>query len=270
MDASPITKPASGPVTIRRHALATRVWHWINALAIFILIGSGLGISNAHPRLYWGRYGANFDPAWATLPRFPAWITIPQNYNLAISRRWHLFFALVLVFGLLGYMIASLINRHFQRDLRLRAKDLSVGHLVADVRAHLQFKFHDEAHPGAYNPLQKLSYAGVVFIALPLVILTGLAMSPGMDAAWPWLLELFGGRQSARSIHFITMAAITAFVVVHLVLVILAGWRRELWSMISGRWRVEGTMADARAETPVGEAAAKDLSHGGRDTEAVR
>ncbi|SEK69643.1 Ni/Fe-hydrogenase, b-type cytochrome subunit [Sphingomonas palmae] len=254
MDASPITKPASGPVTIRRHALATRVWHWINALAIFILIGSGLGISNAHPRLYWGRYGANFDPAWATLPRFPAWVTIPQNYNLAISRRWHLFFALVLAFGLLGYMIASLANRHFQRDLRLRAKDLSPVHLAADVRAHLQFKFHDEAHPGAYNPLQKLSYAGVVFVALPLVILTGLAMSPGMDAAWPWLLELFGGRQSARSIHFITMAAITAFVVVHLVLVILAGWRRELWSMISGRWRVAAIErgvpddADARAE----------------------
>lgn len=97
---------------IHRHRLATRIWHWINAVAIFILIGSGLGISNAHPRLYWGRYGANFDHAWAQLPRFPAWLTIPANYNLAISRRWHLFFALVLGVSLLAFMIVSLLNRH--------------------------------------------------------------------------------------------------------------------------------------------------------------
>ena len=101
--------------TILRHALTTRIWHWVNAVSVFILLGSGLGISNAHPRLYWGRYGANFDHAWAQLPRFPAWITIPANYNLAISRRWHLFFALVFAFGLLAFMIVSLLNRHFAR-----------------------------------------------------------------------------------------------------------------------------------------------------------
>ncbi|PZQ63055.1 MAG: hypothetical protein DI544_02450 [Sphingomonas taxi] len=223
---------------IHRHRLATRIWHWVNAVAVFILIGSGLGISNAHPRLYWGRYGANFDPAWAQLPRFPAWLTIPANYNLAISRRWHLFFALVLAFSLLAYMIASLLNRHFQRDLHVRRRDVGAAHLAADVRAHLALRFHDPAAPGAYNALQKLSYVAIVFVALPLVILTGLALSPGMDAGWPWLLEILGGRQSARSLHFIAMAVIAAFTVVHLALVILAGWRNEVRAMLTGRWRV--------------------------------
>lgn len=223
-----------------RHRWPTRLWHWVNAIAIIILIGSGLGISNAHPRLYWGQYGANFDYAWASLPRFPAWLTIPASYNLAISRRWHLFFALVLAFGLLAYMIVSVVNRHFQRDLRFRRGDLTRTSLWADIRAHLDFRFHDPEHPGAYNVLQKLSYVGILFIALPLVILTGLAISPGMDAAWPWLLDLFGGRQSARSIHFLSMAAIALFTVVHLVLVILAGVGNELRSIVTGWWKVPG------------------------------
>jgi Ni/Fe-hydrogenase b-type cytochrome subunit len=224
--------------TVFRHRLATRLWHWLNALALVILLGSGLGISNAHPRLYWGRYGANFDHAWAELPRFPAWLTIPANYNLALSRRWHLFFALVLAFGLLAYMIASLLNRHFAKDLKFRRGELSPAHLAEDVRDHLAFRFHDADDPGRYNTLQKLSYVAVIFVLLPLVIFTGLALSPGMDAAWPWLLEVFGGRQSARSIHFLTMAALAGFTVVHLALVILAGVWNELRSMITGRWRV--------------------------------
>lgn len=230
--------PMPAPRLVYRHALATRLWHWVNAVAVFVLIGSGLGISNAHPRLYWGAYGANFDHAWAELPRFPAWLTIPMHYNLAISRRWHLFFALVLGFGLLAYMIASLLNRHFARDLRVRRGDVAPAHLLADARAHLAFRFHDPESPRDYNAFQKLSYVGIVFVALPLVIATGLALSPGMDAAWPWLLDLFGGRQSARSLHFIAMAGIALFTVVHLALVILAGFRGEVRSMVTGWWRV--------------------------------
>lgn len=225
---------------VHRHALPTRLWHWINAVAIFVLIGSGLGISNAHPRLYWGQYGANFDHSWWELPRFPAWLTIPANYNLAISRRWHLFFALVLAFSLLAYMVVSLLNRHFSRDLRVRRADLAPAHLAADARAHLDLRFHDPENPRAYNAFQKLSYVGIVFVALPLVILTGLALSPAMAAAWPWLLDLFGGRQSARSLHFLAMIAIAAFTVVHLALVILAGPVNEVRSMLTGKWRVPG------------------------------
>lgn len=224
--------------SIHRHALATRLWHWVNAVAVVILIGSGLMILNAHPRLYWGRYGANFDHAWLTFDRFPGWVTIPQTYNLALARNWHLSFALVLGFGLLAYMIASLLNRHFQRDLRIRRGELSRRHVVADIRAHLAFRFHDPDAPGDYNVLQKLSYVLVIFGLLPLVIATGIAMSPGLNAAFPWVLEILGGRQSARSIHFLAASGITLFVIVHLVLVILAGALNEVRSMITGRWRV--------------------------------
>lgn len=237
--------PPTSVVVIKRHRLATRVWHWVTVVTMFVMIGSGIGIFKAHPRLYWGRYGANFDTAWTTLDQWPSWIvtllnllTIPTSYNLAISRRWHLLFALVLAFALLGFMIVSLINRHFQRDLRVRAAELAPQTVAHDVREHLAFRFHDPKRPGAYNILQKLSYVATIFVLIPLMILTGLTMSPGMDAAWPWLLEVFGGRQSARSIHFIAATGLVVFIVVHIALVILAGAWNEVRSMITGRWAV--------------------------------
>ncbi|WP_404335268.1 cytochrome b/b6 domain-containing protein [Sphingomonas sp. MMS12-HWE2-04] len=220
---------------IYRHRLATRLWHWVSALCVLILIPSGLMIFNAHPRLYWGRYGANFDHAWLELPRFPGWLTLPSHYSLSGARHWHLFFALVLAFGLLAYMLISLANRHFARDLRIRPRELTLRALCTDFRAHLALRFHDPENPRAYNIFQKLSYAGVIFGLLPLLILTGLALSPGM---WPWLAEMFGGRQSARSLHFIAMAATSLFLLVHLTLVILAGPINEVRSMVTGWWRV--------------------------------
>jgi Ni/Fe-hydrogenase b-type cytochrome subunit len=226
------------PRRVRRHALATRIWHWANAVTVFVMIGSGLMIFNAHPRLYWGEYGANFDHAWLVLPRFPGWLTIPSYYSLAQGRNWHLSFALVLAFGLLAFMVASLVNRHFQRDLRVRSAELASRHLLADLKAHLAFRFHDPERPAAYNIFQKLSYVSVIFVALPLLILTGLALSPGMDATWPWLTQIFGGRQSARSLHFIAMVVLALFVVVHLALVILAGVVNEVRSMITGWWEL--------------------------------
>ena len=230
--------PSQGGTVFYRHRVATRLWHWINAITIFIMIGSGLTISNAHPHLYWGNYGANFDHPWLSLPRWPGWLTIPTGYNLALARRWHLLFALVLGFGLLAFMIASLINRHFQRDLRVRAGELAPRSLLHDLKEHLAFRFHDPANPAAFNIFQKLSYVLVIFILIPLMILTGLTLSPGMDAAWPWLLDIFGGRSSARSIHFIAAAGLAGFIIVHLVLVILAGPLNEVGSMITGRWKV--------------------------------
>jgi Ni/Fe-hydrogenase b-type cytochrome subunit len=220
-----------------RHPLPTRLWHWVNAVAVFVMIGSGLMISNAHPHLYWGVYGANFDRPWFNPPHFPGWLTIPSSYNLALGRRWHLLFALVLAFNLLLFMAASLLNRHFTRDLRVRAAELRPAHVWADVRAHLAFRFHDADDPGAFNLLQKLAYALALFVLLPLMIATGLALSPGWDAGAPWLLALFGGRASARSIHFVACWAVVGFVVVHLALVILAGPAREIAAMVTGRFR---------------------------------
>jgi len=219
---------------VYRHRLITRIWHWINALAVLVMIPSGLMIFNAHPRLYWGNYGANFDHAWLKLPQWPGWLTLPSTYDLAGARHWHLAFALVLAFSLLVYLPWSLLNRHLQRDLRIRRAELAPAHLAEDLEAHWQLRFHDPADPKAYNIFQKASYAGVLFLLLPLLIFTGLALAPGM---WPWLADVFGGRQSARSLHFIAMALLSLFVVVHLTLVILAGPVNEVRSMITGWWK---------------------------------
>lgn len=230
------------PTRLYKHRLPTRVWHWINAVTIFVMLGSGLMILNAHPMLYWGDYGANFDQPWFRVSwvfeggRVPGWLTIPSTYNLALARRWHFTFALILGFALLGFMVFSLLNRHFARDLRIRAAEVAPAHLWHDVKAHLALRFHDPANPGAFNVLQKIAYASILFGALPLIIFTGLAMSPGMVSAWPFLNEIFGGRQSARSIHFIAAMGIALFIIVHLTLVILAGPIREVRSMITGWW----------------------------------
>ena len=234
---------ASEP-TVYRHRLPTRLWHWVTAVSVIVLLGSGLMILNAHGQLYWGQYGANYDQPWFRVAwifeggRVPGWLTIPSTYNLALARRWHFLFALVLAFALLAFMVASLLNRHFQRDLRVRMKELGPAHLAAEVQAHAAMRFHDPENPRAYNGLQKLSYVAVIFVLLPLVIFTGLAMSPGMNAAWPWLVDLFGGRQSARSIHFIVAMLLAGFIIVHLALVILAGAWNEIRSMVTGWWKV--------------------------------
>jgi Ni/Fe-hydrogenase b-type cytochrome subunit len=227
-----------GGALVYRHALATRIWHWINAVAIFIMIMSGLGIFNAHPMLYWGQYGANLDTPWLKLDRFPGWLTIPGEYSLALSRHWHFAFAWVLAVSFLGYLILSLINRHLQKDIALSRSEVAPAHLWKDVKKHARLDFSESE--ARYNPLQKITYSLVLFVALPVVILTGLCMSPGFGGVAPWLTDVFGGRASARSIHFIAMAFISGFIVVHLILVILAGPINEIRSMITGKFRLSG------------------------------
>lgn len=223
---------------IKRHRLSTRLWHWVNVVAITTLFMSGLGIFNAHPRLYWGQYGANFDTPWLELSRFPGWITLPGSYSLAMSRQWHLAFALIFAFATLFYMVWSLINRHISRDLAFRRGELAPTHVWQDIKDHARLRFPKGEAALRYNVLQKASYIGVIFILIPGLILTGLTMSPGMNAALPWLTEIFGGRQSARSIHFILAFAIVAFFLVHILMVALAGPINEVRSMITGWYRV--------------------------------
>jgi Ni/Fe-hydrogenase b-type cytochrome subunit len=226
--------------TVYRHRLPTRIWHWVNAVTVFVMLMSGLMILNAHPRLYWGSYGANFDHAWAKFgPRpFPGWATIPSTYNLAAARIWHLAFAWVLVAGLSAFLLTSLWNRHVQRDLLPERDELAPRHIWNDISEHARLRFPTDEAALRYNILQKLSYGVVIFLLLPLLILTGLAMSPAMAAAWPWLLDLFVGRQSARSIHFLCAAAISLFILVHLAMVLLAGPINEVRAMITGRFRL--------------------------------
>ncbi len=217
---------------MKRHSLSTRLWHWVNLFALVILFMSGLNISNAHRHLYWGQKGFAARDAWLDVTRFPGWATIPDYYSLAMARQWHLLFAWVFALGLLLYMLASLVNRHFRKDIATGRRDWRWSSIRSDIAAHLRFDFdHGE---GKYNFLQKVAYSVVLFILLPAMILTGMAISPGTDAAFPFLLDLFGGRQSARSIHFLAAWGLFGFFVLHVVLVLLSGPIRQLRDMITG------------------------------------
>lgn len=268
---SSVAEPQPGEL-VKRHRISTRLWHWTNAVAIIVLLMSGLSIFNAHPRLYWGSYGANPDTPWLQISSegergylqigstkitttgvlgrwrepdgdistraFPHWSTIPGYYSLATGRLWHFFFAWIFVLSGLAYWAWSFGNRHVQRDLTPKRKELSLKHIWHDISEHARLRFPTGAAALNYNILQKLSYLIVLFVLLPMIVLTGFTMSPTMDAAWPWLLDIFGGRQSARSIHFIVAFLLVAFIVVHLIMVVLAGPFNEIRSMITGKFRL--------------------------------
>jgi thiosulfate reductase cytochrome b subunit len=238
-----VPEPKGGDL-VYRHRWPTRLWHWLNAITLAVMLMSGLMIFNAHPRLYWGHYGANPDPAWLDLEKvnggipFPGWITIPSTYSLADARLWHLAFAWALVLALLGYLIWSLASGHWRRNLAPRLGELAPGHLWHDIRQHARLRFPTGAAARSYNVLQKLAYGAVLVLLLPGIVLTGLAMSPAMDAAWPWLVDLTGGRQSARSLHFLCAGALVLFVLVHIAMVLLAGPVNEVRAMLTGRYRL--------------------------------
>lgn len=231
-----MTAPRPPPEVIRRHSLAVRLWHWINALCLLILLMSGLQIFNAYPRLHWGQFGAINDPAWLELREWPGWITLPGYPNLADGRRWHFFFAWLFVLNGILYFGWSLLSGHLKRDLAPDRSDWKgFWRSVAD---HIRLHHHRGEEAKKYNVLQKLSYLVVLFLLLPMMLLTGLTMSPGMNAALPFLLDIFGGRASARSLHFISACLIFLFFLVHIVQVVLAGPVNEVRSMITGRYVV--------------------------------
>lgn len=217
---------------MKRHALSTRLWHWLNLLCVTVLFMSGLTISNAHRRLYWGDWGFSAEQAWLIVPRFPEWMTIPGYYSLAVARDWHILMAWPFALGLLFMWLAMLANQHFAKDIATRRSEWRPSAIGSDIAAHLKLDF---AHAGGkYNFLQKLAYGLVLGVFLPMMVFTGIAISPGMGPTFGWLVELLGGRQSARSLHFIFAFAIAAFFVVHVVLVILVGPIRQLRDMITG------------------------------------
>ncbi|WP_119274483.1 cytochrome b/b6 domain-containing protein [Taklimakanibacter deserti] len=219
---------------IKRQKLATRVTHWTWAVCLFFLLLSGLQIFNAHPALYLGdQSGFTYENAILEIEGFPSWLIIPSTQDLATGRVVHFFFAWILVMTLALWLVASLFNRHLRKDLLPTARDAK--NLVPDIRDHLKLRF---IHAVRYSPLQKLAYGGVLFVLFPLIILTGLAMSPGMNAVMPWLPELFGGRQSARTVHFAVMVLLVLFFVVHMAMILLAGPFNELRSIVTGRYRL--------------------------------
>ena len=250
---------------VRRHALAVRLWHWLNAVAVIVMLMSGLMIFNAHPHLYWGRYGANFDRSWLDIVpghlriggwliptpgvlgvvppggrfvAFPPWATIPSHYDLAGARQWHIAFAWLLVVPGMLFWLWAAVGPHLRRDLLPRHAELAPRTLLHDIAQHARLRFPTGDAARRYNILQKLAYLLVLVVLLPGIVLTGLTMSPAMDAAWPWLLELFGGRQSARSIHFLCAMGLLAFLLVHVLMVLLAGPANELRAMLTGWYRL--------------------------------
>lgn len=267
--------PAAAPEVIRRHSLLVRLTHWTNVLALLVLLLSGLQIFNAHPRLYWGEAGANADRAWVEMTAepdgdglrgvtvigplrlettgvlgaskyqgqwqargFPGWLTLPTYGDLATGRAWHFFFAWVFVLNGLVYLLNAVAAGHLRRNLLPTRDQLTARHIVQNIADHIRLRHPTGEAAKRYNILQKLTYLLVIFLVLPLMVLTGLTMSPAVDAAWPWLLDLFGGRQSARTLHFISASLIVLFVLVHVIEVFLAGVVNEMRSMITGRYVV--------------------------------
>lgn len=261
-------------ISIYCHTIATRLLHWLNALCVFLVLMSGLQIFNAHPNLYWGKSGTDSDHAALQITSkdapdgdvvgvvrvgkhefdstgilgvssdrtgnrteraFPGWATIPSVRFLAAGRRWHFFFAWVLLINSAAFLCLSFARGHIQRDLLPTWAEVSPAHLAREVWNHLQLKFPRGEDARRYNSLQKLTYLALIFIVAPTILATGLTMSPGINAGFPWLLDLFRGRQSARTVHFICAMLVVAFSVVHLVMVLLAGPWNELRSMITGR-----------------------------------
>jgi thiosulfate reductase cytochrome b subunit len=262
---------------IYRHSLAVRLTHWINLLCLTLLLMSGLALFNVHPQLYWGHYGypgvptvfsitGRYNPETAqpegitrigdyTLdttgilgvtydaegrPRpgaFPQWAT--AGLDLALARDWHFLMAWMLVINGTIYLLFGLFSGHFWRDLAPRGDQLRPRHIVADIWNHLRLRRPRGAEAKRYNVLQKFTYLAVIFILLPAMLLSGLTMSPAATAAFPFLFDLFAGRQSARTIHFICANLLVLFVLVHVAQVLLFGVFNLMRSMITGRYVVK-------------------------------
>jgi thiosulfate reductase cytochrome b subunit len=259
---------SQGAESLYRHRLPVRLGHWLNAVCLFILIMSGLQIFNAHPALYRGDRsdrnraffsirgeradsgelrgvtklaGHEFDTtgvlgiSGGERRAFPSWATLPGSRWLAMGRQWHLLFAWIFVINGLIFWTYSIVSRHLTKDLLPTGRDWrGIGR---DLLNHLCVRHPSGEEAKRYNALQKLAYTGVAFVLAPLIVLTGLTMSPAINAGFPALLDLFGGRQSARSIHFLACVAFVGFIVAHLTMVATTGLRNNLRSMVTG-WSV--------------------------------
>ena len=253
-----------------RHRLPVRLMHWINVVCLTVLLMSGLNIFNAHPALYWGEDSIGSRP-WLVitavpsgsgqvgvtqiaghqfvtdgvlgvsrssvsgammLRAFPSWATIPGARWLSMARHWHLFFAWVFVVNGLAYVLYTLASGHLRRDLLPTRVELrGIGRSLKD---HLLFRHPMGEAARRYNVLQNLTYLAVIFVLLPLVVLAGMAMSPMLDTALTGWVEWLGGRQSARTLHFLAAIALVLFVLVHVFEVIVSGAWNHLRSMITG------------------------------------
>lgn len=224
-----------------RHSLWVRVTHWLTALAFLALLVTGLEIVVSHPRFYWGEVGnVNTAPLFQ-IPIPASRSLVPTGYGYTMpdqngwSRYLHFQSAWLLVLTGLLYVGVGLFRGHFRRELVPARSELSARRLLASLVEHLRFKRPGPEQAWSYNVLQRLAYLLIVFVGFPLIIWTGLAMSPSFVSAFPWTVNVLGGQQSARTLHFLLTGALVLFLLVHVVMVIVAGFWSQVRAMISGR-----------------------------------
>jgi thiosulfate reductase cytochrome b subunit len=225
----------------RRHTAVVRVTHWITVIAFFALLLSGVEIVISHPRFYWGETGNVRTPPLFTLPIPSSRDTVPTGYGYVMpdqngwSRSLHFQAAWTAVLTGLVYAISSLWTGHFLRDLFPVPADRTWSAFWEVIAKYLRHAPPEEAEARSYNVVQRIAYLSVIFLLFPLVIWTGLALSPGFDSAVPAAVNELGGRQSARTLHFFVSGALLLFLVVHVTMVVLAGFRSRMRAMITGR-----------------------------------
>ena len=275
-DALKNTAATSEAKMFYRHRLPVRIMHWTNALSFVVMLMTGLAIFNAHPSLYWGQashfdtplfnigavVGANgelhgrtyigkykfntdgvlgvshvLDETAPSSRAFPSWATIPSRQSLALARNWHFLFSWIFVLNGLAYIGYAIVSGHLRRNLLpTRAELRAIG---SSILQHLRFYHPTGEAAKRYNVLQNLAYLVVIFGLLPLVVVAGFALSPRLDALFDggWV-ELLGGRQSARTLHFLAAFGLLTFLLIHLFEVIVTGLWNNLRSMITGNYRV--------------------------------
>ncbi len=225
--------PGAPVELVYRHTRLVRITHWINAVSFLFLVWSGGAILIAHPELYWGETGYFGNTDVLRLP-------VEPNPDLTLrARGMHFAFAWLLVLNGLTYVACGLANGHVRRDLLPSARQCTARHVLHEIREHLRLRPHGSAAARQYNVLQKGAYLIVVFLLFPLMLLTGLTMSPAVTAALPELLTLFDGRQSARTIHFVAASLLSLFLLVHIVQVFRAGAANGMRSMITGNFAID-------------------------------
>jgi len=225
----------------KRHAALVRVTHWLTTLAFLALLLSGGEIVFSHPRFYWGETGnVNMRP-WLNLHVPSSRNTVPTGYGYVLpdqngwSRYLHFQAAWLAVATGLLYVLWGIFNGHFRRNLVPASGEMTWNRLGASIIGHLRFKRPGPDEAWSYNVLQRLSYLGVIFVLFPLMIWTGLAMSFGFDSAFPLAVRLLGGHQTARSLHFLVTILLVLFLLVHVVMIVVAGFRARMRAIITGR-----------------------------------
>lgn len=223
-----------------RHTLLVRVTHWITVISFIALLVTGIEILISHPRFYWGEVGNSGTPPLFKIPIPSSRSTVPTGYGYVLpdqngwSRYLHFEAAWAMVLTGLIYLVSGLWTRHFRKNLFPSPAQRTWGAFRSVIAKHLRLAPPDEADLRSYNVIQRATYLLVIFVLVPLVIWTGLAMSPGFNAAVPAAVNLLGGRQSARTLHFFVSISLVLFLIVHVAMVVLTGFGSRMREMITG------------------------------------